>query len=41
MTGVVAAMAIGVMAEIANAENVTKFHQSYYTIVSTPYSWNR
>ena len=29
MTGVVAAMAMGVMADTANTVNVTKFHQSY------------
>ena len=29
MTGVVAALAMGVMAEIINTVKVTKFHQSY------------
>ena len=29
MTGVVAAMVMGVMAEITNTVTVTKFHQSY------------
>ena len=29
VTGVVAALAMGVMAEITNTVEVTKFHQSY------------